>query len=395
MAKYTTSGKADKKIEKDLKKVNEVIIKELNPISIILFGGLGKGEGSLYKGELFNDIDMYVVTKEKVPEKRLEEVGIMASKAINAGGIEFIEKSDELYDAKKFFHVDLRCIKYSEIPKLKKTTRAFEIKYSSQILYGKDIRPLIKVEKKDLSLSEGIRHLFNKSCFLLMTVDERRLKGKFLKDEKKYLIYHCVKTFLGCAEALLLAKKDDAPTYSGRNILFNKHYGNEFPEWAKKVDFATKMKMNLKFESVKEPLKFWKEARDFLDFTLKYIAKNNLKIEFKTRTELARKLYKKLPYVYFEPYIPLNKITFLSQYFLNLLYFKKTKYWKTLLTWRDPGIRIFFPAYLLLFSLEEEGLKEEAEKYLKKLVKVKGNSWEELREGTLKAYGMYYSQKLL
>ncbi len=393
--KYTTSLEADKKIEKNLKKISEVIVKELNPISIILFGGLGKGEGSLYRGELFNDIDIYVVTKDKIPEKRLEEVGIKASNAIKAGGIEFIENSEELYDAKKFFHVDLRCIKYTDMPKLRKTTRAFEIKYSSQVLYGEDIRLLIKVEKEDLSLSEGLRHLFNKSCFLLMTIDKRRLKGKFMKDEKKYLIYHCIKTFLGCAEALLLAKKDDAPTYMGRNKLFKKHYGKEFPELAKKVDFSTKMKLNLKFDEIKNPLEFWKEARDFLDFTLKHIAKDNLKIEFKDRKDLARKLYKKLPYVYFEPYIPLNKITFFSQYFLNFLYFKRIKYWKTLLTWRDPGIRIFFPAYLLLFSLEEPSLKKEAEKYLKKLVRAKDSSWEGLRRSVLKAYGAYYSQKLL
>jgi len=393
--KYTISNQADKNIERDLKKIKEVIVRELNPISIILFGGLGKGEGSLYNRKLFNDIDIYVVTKDKIPEKRLEEVGIKASKTIKKGGIEFIENSDELYDAKKFFHVDLRCIKYSDIPKLKKTTRAFEIKYSSKILYGEDVRPLIKVEKSDLSLSEGLRHLFNKSCFLLMTIDKRRLKGKFLKDEKKYLIYHCIKTFLGCAEALLLAKKDDAPTYIERNGLFKKYYGKEFPELAKRVDFATKMKLNLKFEKIKNPLKFWKEARDFLDFTLKYISKNNLKIEFKDRKGLIKKLYKKLPYIYFEPYIFLNKITFFSQYFLNILYFKRIKYWKTLLTWRDPGIRIFFPAYLLLFSMEEPSLKEEAKKYLKKLVKTKDDSWEELRKGVLKAYGAYYSQKLL
>jgi len=395
MGKYTISSKADEKIESDLKKINEVLIEELNPISIILFGGLGKGEGSLHKGKLFNDIDMYVVTKNKLSEKRLEEVGIKASKAINVGGIEFIENSEEPYDAKKFFHVDLRCIKYSDIPKLKKTTRAFEIKYSSQILYGKDIRPLIRVEKKDLSLSEGLRHLFNKSCFLLMTIDKRRLKGKFLKDEEKYLIYHCIKTFLGCAEALLLSKKDDAPTYKGRNRLFKKHYENEFPELAEKVDFATKMKLNLEFEKIKNPIKYWKDARDFLDFTLKYIAKNNLKIEFKDRKDLIKKLYKKLPYIYFEPYIPLNRITFPSQYILNVLYCRRIKYQRTLLTWRDPGIRIFFPAYLLLFAIDEPSLKEEAEKYLKNLSKVKGDSWEELRRGVLDAYGAYYSQKLL
>jgi len=389
------SKEMDEKIERDLKKVNDVIIKELNPISIILFGGIGKGEASVCDGKLFNDIDMYVVTKDRISEQRLEEVGIKASKAIGSEGIEFIESSDEVYDANKFFHVDLRGIKYSDIPKLRKTTRAFEIKHSSQILYGEDIRPLIKVKKRDLHLSEGLRHLFNKSNFLLMTVDSKRLKGKFLGDEKKYLIYHCIKTFLGCAEALLLSKKDDAPTYRGRNELFRKYYEKEFPEWAKEVDFATKMKLNLKFEKIKNPLEYWKKAREFLDFTLKYITKNNLKIKFEDRRELIRKLYKKLPYVYFEPYIPLNKVTFFSQYFLNVLYYLRIKYLKTLFTWRDPGIRIFFPAYLLLFAIENPLLNKDVKNYLEKLAEVKNNSWEGLREATLKAYGAYYSQKLL
>jgi len=391
---YSISKKADEKIQKRLDKVTAVLVEELHPVSVLLFGGVGKGEASLCKGELFNDLDIYVITKNNISEKRLEEVGIKASKAIGVGGKEFIESSNQPYDSREFFHVDLRYIKYSTLPKLKKTTRAFELKHSSQILYGKDVRPLIRVKKKDLHLSEGIRHLFNKSCFLLMTMDRQRLKGKFLKEDKNYLVYHCVKTFLGCAETLLLAKGDDSPTYRGRNELFKKHYPN-FPKRVKQVDFATRFKLNLEFEKIKDPIKFWKDARDFLDFTLKYVAKNNLGIEFNGREELLKKLYKKLPRVYFEPYIPLNHLTFPSQYALNLLYFKRSGYWKTLLTWKDPGIRIFFPAYLLLFALEKPSLKNEAEKYLDKLTKTKSDSWEDLRRGTLDAYGQYYSQKLL
>ena len=45
--KYTNSKKGDKIVEKDLKVVRDIIIKEVNPISIILFGGFGKGEGTI------------------------------------------------------------------------------------------------------------------------------------------------------------------------------------------------------------------------------------------------------------------------------------------------------------------------------------------------------------
>ena len=70
-------------------------------------------------------------------------------------------------------------------------------------------------------------------------------------------------------------------------------------------------------------------------------------------------------------------------------------YWRTLFTWRDPGIRIFFPAYLLLFALEDPSLLKESEKYLNKLARIKSNSWEDMRRGVLDAYGAYYSQKIL
>ncbi len=389
------SEKIDREIARELEKVKKVIVNELNPISIVLFGGVGKGEASICKGRLFNDLDIYVVTKKKISEKRLEEVGVKASKAINRGGGEFIEHSDEPYDAEKFFHVDLRCLKYSELGRLRKTTRAFEIKHSSQIMYGEDIRSLIKIKKQELPLAEGIRHLFNKSCFLLMTMDSKKLKGSFEKNEREYAIYHSVKTFLGCAEALLLAKGDDSPTYTGRNELFRRYYSKDFPYWVKKVDFATKFKMNLEFDKIKNVFEFWKQARNFLDFTLKYIAKNNLKINFRNRKELVKKLYKKLPYVYFNSYIPLGNITFPSQYILNLLYFRRSGYFRALFSWRDVGIRIFFPAYLLLFALEDSSLTKEAEKYLKGVIEIKEHSWEGLRKGVLKAYGLYYSQKLI
>ncbi len=392
---YTTSKKADKQIEKEIKIVTDIIREELNPISIILVGGLGKGEASLYKGKLFNDIDVYVVTKKNVSSKRLEKVGIKASNAICRGGLEFMEHYNQVYDAKIFFHVDIRAIKYSKLRKLKKTTRAFELKYSSKILYGEDVRYLINITKSDLSLSEGIRHLINKSCLLLMVMDLRRMNGNFIKDEKQFMIYHSIKTFLGCAEALLLAKGDDAPTYRGRNELFKKYYQDEFPDFVKEVDFATKFKMNLRFEKIENPVQFWKNARNFLDFTLKYIAKNNLNIDFIDRIDLVRKLYKKLPHIYFKPYLPLGSILFPLQYFLNILYFKKTKYFRVLFSWRDIGVRILFPAYLLLFSIEDPALNFEVKKYLLDMTKIAEYSWEGLRESLLYVYKSYFSQKLI
>ena len=106
--------------------------------------------------------------------------------------------------------------------------------------------------------------------------------------------------------------------------MFKIYYKN-YPDLVEKVNFATKLKLNLQFDKIKDPVKFWKEARDFLDFTLKYIAKNNFNINFTSKKDLIKKLHKKLPKIYFKPYIPFGSVTFPAQYLLNILYFKKTK----------------------------------------------------------------------
>ena len=43
---YVVAVAADKKIGKDMGKIKEIIARELKPISIILFSGFGRGEGS-------------------------------------------------------------------------------------------------------------------------------------------------------------------------------------------------------------------------------------------------------------------------------------------------------------------------------------------------------------
>ena len=42
--KYTTSKQADERVERDLKIIKEIVLKKINPIAIIFFGGFGHGE---------------------------------------------------------------------------------------------------------------------------------------------------------------------------------------------------------------------------------------------------------------------------------------------------------------------------------------------------------------
>src|SRR3989338_3053144 len=111
MAKYTSSELADKKVSRDLEIVKKIIVNRLNPASILLFGGFGRGEGSfeIARGKVIplNDYDVYAITEKDVPEKLIEEVGIECSNAIGRGGGEFVEDYLEVYDKHAYFHVDL------------------------------------------------------------------------------------------------------------------------------------------------------------------------------------------------------------------------------------------------------------------------------------------------
>ena len=104
--KYTVSKEADKKIEENMKVIKRIIINRFNPLAIILFGGFGHGGGSFKKlgGKIIplNDYDFYIITKKKISDDLLEQVGEECSKAIGMGGVEFVENFNKEYDPTQF-----------------------------------------------------------------------------------------------------------------------------------------------------------------------------------------------------------------------------------------------------------------------------------------------------
>ncbi len=393
---YTISKEVDKIVENHLEIIKKVILGNCNPKSIILFGSYGKGEGTIFNNKPFNDYDLYLVEEKKNNDKFYEELGKKASLAIGYGGEEFIETLNESYDRTKFFHVDIRGLQYNRLNKLKKGQRTLELKYASKILYGEDIRSKINIEESDISLSEAWRHVFNKSCLLLLSMNKERFNGNFKNDEKLITAYYSIKTFLACCDILLILKGRFKPTYQERNKLFKEMYQNELPDLVKKVDFATKLKLNFQINKIKDVVKFWKEARDTLYFSV-YLLSKTLGIDEKDKIKLLHEIYIKLPFEYFDPYLPSHKL-YPLQYLLNVKYYLRTKHFKTLTSWRDPGIRIFFPAFLLLYAIESEEFKNLSlgiYNYLHKLAKIKDNTFEDYRKAALYAYGKYYTQKLI
>ena len=405
MGKYTIyGGKVDEYIKKNyLNKIINSFVKDVDIISIILFGGFGKGEGSVQfvKGKPvpFNDFDLYIVTKRKLSDKELDKISINASKKIGVGGLEIAYYPEEGYHAKKFFHVDVRCIPYNDLSKLMSIQRYYELKYGGQVIYGdKNVLNRIKeIKAKNIPLSEGLRNLSNKIHTMLLG-----LRKSYNEDQRKALIFWSYKCYISICEALLILDRKFAPSVLKRSKLFKKIYKKYFPDLYKKipnladkVEKASNFKVRPNFNVDYKAL--WNEAFNDISIVFEYYLH-----KFLGKGNIEYLINKKLPYVYVKPYLK-EKIgfnLFPLQYGLNLLYFnilrKNDKFYvRPLLSWKDVGLRLVLPIYYLLKSLEDKAYLDKAYYELKKFIKIDRKDFWYLRERALKAYGLYCEQRLL
>jgi len=378
--KYTTSLEADKKIEQDMKIIKEIILKNFNPISIVLFGGFGHGGGSFRKiGEKItplNDYDMYIVSKKKIDDKKLEIAGEECSRAIGKGGLEIVENFNESYDENKFFHVDLHSIGYGSLKKMFPTQRTADLK-TSTIIYG-DKKVLEQIPKLKISKSDSIRLLFNK-------INHFAIAEGNLKEIKSI---YSVKGLIDLCSAILIYEGKYNSRYQEREKAFESLKGipEELKKWVKKAT-DSKLDKGYKIDNVEEA---FIQSKKWVEWTLKKILKDYLRTKSEDWTEICNLMYKKLPYTYFSDYLR-NKYLFPAQYYLNIKFFfgglrKKEFLIKNLFRWKDAGLIVAIS--LILYFFNE---KKEAERYLRKLT----NKTKPLKDRILKLYSIYYLQKMI
>ncbi|MDO8528348.1 MAG: hypothetical protein Q7S06_00460 [Nanoarchaeota archaeon] len=376
---YTVSKIADKKIQEDIEIIKKIILGKLNPRAIVLFGGFGHGGGSfkiLNKKIIpLNDYDIYIIMNNKINDPILEELGKECSKALGRGGMEIVEKFQDTYDEDKFFHVDLHSLEYKKLEKLYPTQRSFDLK-TSLVIWG-DKNVLDKIPQIKISKSDAIRLLFNKlNHFAIAEGNSNIIKSIYAVKGLTDL----------CSSLLIFYDKYDSK-YQEREKNFQEL---NVPDRLKKlVSEATKSKLFYGY-SIKNVERFFLESKKWVEWTLKKILREYLKIDSEDWKVICRKMYQKLPYIYFNDYLK-SKYLFLGQYYLNIMFFvsglRKRKFLiKSLMRWRDAGLII--GTAMILYSFEEEN---EAERYIKKIT----NSRKSLKKRILELYSIYYLQKLI
>jgi len=407
MGKYTAYGnEVDEYIEKEyLDKIVKSFVNDCQPVSVILFGGFGKGEGSVYfedgKPVPFNDFDLYVVTNEKMSEKELDEMSINASKAIGMGGMEIAFFPGENYDVKKYFHVDVRCIPLDKLDRLISIQRYYDLKYESQVIYGDKLvlDKINEIKRENLPDSDGLRNLFNKLHTMLLGLQE-----SYDESSERVRIFWSYKCYMSICESLLISEKKFEATSMERMDKFEEIFDYSFPELKKqipdlvdKVKIATEFKLKPDFDMDVD--KLWEESLKDILLVFEYYVERMTGLD-----DVSRAINGKLPYSYFSPFLK-EKIGFNffpAQYVLNLGYvnvlrLEKELYLRPLFTWKDVGLRMILPVYYLL-KYKAEGSEEwldKAYRELGKFIKTEEQGFWYLKRRALRAYGLYYSQRLL
>jgi len=423
LGRYTIleDSRIDEFIDEYLEKVVNFLLEKMSPShvrSIILGGSYGKGDGSVLVDSQgvkpLRDFDLCVVAKEGKSYRKLSQMVATIQPQLQ-------DKFCSLKDSEYRLMGDL-------IPEISVTTldninslpdiASYDLK-KCKVLYGEDIRPLIKWELKDLSLRTNARALFQKGIALIGAFHTRylsdgipdHLKDSFLRETSRAYIEICV-------GLCLLAKRYDSSCVK-RLETMKEIYKKEFrdlyekiPDLIDKIENSTSFKINPDKGNLNvNAINYWFDTRDDLGEVIKYYFKRYLGILFENWMQFTSSLETKLTKEYYLPIIDAylrNKNLPTNSFFLRLFNFlfntkENLEYSKLALKNKhlslpllygisSPVIKLFFTAPLILFSIKRDGTtnSEYVDVVLRKLRFVKllkknyENKWEEARSKFLK-----------
>jgi len=359
----------------------EIIVDELvrtvsHIDSIVLSGGFGHGEGCIRRlpnGRYLpmNDYDVYVFSDVEMPYDLFQGLRRRVQAKI---------------DRTQMHHcirVDIKFIRTSRLTLLIPDMWSYELK-NARVIWGKDLRNLIPLEKEDVPLTVGLNTLLLTAGDLVTHFEPKYLNGEIPQDVAETLDYSGTRTFLQVCLALLLLGGFYESYYARRSELFFKCYDTVFPELsrilpglAEKVRYYTKLRLRSLDFGAKDPMKLWFEARHVLKHALWYFVCRILEEPFDTDQDLGEFLIRnrgRLASFYFEPYlrfafrsskIPdtpslLKMATPMMRVYENLRYLRNYRryigkaYFRPLLRLESPLINIYISLVLLLLSIEED-----------------------------------------
>ncbi len=304
----------DPEVEARLGRHMELIVDETKRVygsecTIILAGSFGRGEGSvrIKKGKNpvpLNDYDLYVITDRKVDLKaHVEMEGRILKNLSQLAGYDL---------AGDKFVVGVETVPRHSLRRLLPDISAYEMKVSSHVLYGPDVRSLIPVTRGEIALASGAITLFHRTIALLENVEPEYLERKrYPEDKRLETIRETCKVYTEICTSLSLIGGFYRPSYRARAQEFEKHYSKFpelvriVPELAQKVVERTEMKISSDFSPIiDEARKKWLEARRDLDTCQRYFLSRMLGVEFQQPwTSFCVEAERKMKWIFFYDYL--------------------------------------------------------------------------------------------
>lgn len=348
-------------------------------VSVILVGGFGRAEGSVkicgQNIEPLNDYDMYVIMprNEKVSEKKADKLMKEIEKEAGTSGFSLYESS------KKAYYFDIRFLSRNKLSKLPPFIKYYEMKHSSYIVYGRDIREEIAEYKPhELPLSEGVRFLFNRLSSITLWTPTDLLQNKRVSQWKlDAILYDVSKSYIEICTLLCQMAGVYAPTYTARSVnligIYNKKFpelAKQMPDLAKKVSYYTELKLKPNYENINNHLNRWFECRNDILKVLEFALNKIYGANFDNFSAKASNKYFR-PYMisilpkFVKPTAVFETtkvaLAFLAENYMNLLWllrlkkFEKKIYLPLAFNLSDPGIKIFHSLLFINGALLKNG----------------------------------------
>src|SRR3989344_4902752 len=423
MGKYCFNSKGDDQVQTQMDLANKIVLERIRGVrSIILYGGFGRGEGSgrFIDGKFFpaNDYDVYVITDKRIDNGYIEEVARLVAAKWNKKGItlEIFDKKQTLGDN---FYYDFKCLTVDQLKTLFPMLRYYELKNSSVVVWGEDLRYLIPDYKvKDIPIAEAARVLLNRMTHL---VEYMSLDGKHDPEMLKYFV---AKAYIDACTALLILSEKYAPTYFKRMQIFKETYKKDFselysliPHLVDRVVEATTWKLDLDRDINLSDLEYWHQARKDMYEIAKYFFSKFTGKEIREINDLSnvilnmrKEYYEQYGYWFLKLRGIDNKLIpkvmrFSLPYYFKYKYFLRVKeqinkdYYKIFYSSSGPDLVIFSALPYILFSLKEEGVDKEmfmeGRMILSSIYPVKGNDWASISQDYANAYVAFFLQKIV
>lgn len=301
-------------IEQSLQKQLDIIVKHTVELygrdcTVILAGGFGRGEGSirLNKNKTaipLHDFDTYVITNLTVNSARHEAM----EKAL-MGELSKVTDTDL---QEENFVLGVEVVPRRSLKRLPPDLSTYEMKASSTVLYGKDVRAEIPVTKQDIALGSAAITLFHRTTALLKNVEPEFLTSReYPRQRRLETVYECCKVYTEIGTALSLLGGFYQPSYQARATEFAKNFSlfpeleQTMPDLPPKVLAHTRMKLLSNFSPmIDNPFESWVGARRSLDGVLRFFLSKFLRINIEANwKQLCQRSRGRMRSLFFQDYL--------------------------------------------------------------------------------------------